>query len=158
MIVVSDTSPLCYLVLIGCEEILPKLHPSVATTRTVIDELRHADAPPVVRAWAERPPDWLAVHPDPAVNDPELALLHPGERTALALAERLQADIVIFDELAARTLATKRGHKVVGLLGLLAEAADAGLINLTDAISRLRQTNFRASPALLRNLLSRKIL
>ena len=135
MIVVSDTSPLCYLVLIGCEEILPKLHQSVATTQTVIDELRHADAPPIVRVWAERPPAWLVVHPDPTVNDPELALLHAGERTALKLAGRLHAGIVILDELAARTLAAKRGHKVVGLLGLLAEAADAGLINL-DGLRR----------------------
>ena len=154
MIIVSDTSPLCYLVLIGCEEILPKLHQSVSTTQTVMDELRHAGAPPVVRAWAEEPPAWLVIHPNRAVNDPELALLHPGERTALALAERLQADIVLLDELAARTLAVKRGHKVVGLLGLLADAADARLINLNDAVSRLRQTNFRASPTLLRNLLS----
>jgi predicted nucleic acid-binding protein len=155
MIVVTDTSPLCYLVLIGCEEFLPKLYHSVATTQTVIAELRHADAPPVVRAWAEQPPVWLVIHPDPVANDPELTSLHAGERTVLALTKQLHADIVILDELAARTIARKRGYKVVGLLGLLADAADAGLINLNDAIFRLRQTNFRASPALLRNLLSR---
>ena len=155
MIVVTDTSPLCYLVLIGCEEILPKLYRSIATTQTVVAELCHADAPPVVRAWAGKPPAWLMIHPDPTANDPELTLLHAGERTAFSLAEKLHADIVILDELAARTLAMKRGHEVVGLLGLLANAADAGLINLNDAIFRLRQTNFRASPALLRSLLSR---
>lgn len=156
MIVVTDTSPLCYLVLIGCEEILPKLYGSVATTQIVIAELRHADAPTIVRAWAEQPPAWLVIHSDPLATDPQLVSLHAGERTALSLAEQLHADIVILDELAARALAMKRGHKVVGLLGLLADAADVGSINLNDAIFRLRQTNFRASPALLRNLLSRR--
>ena len=155
MTAVTNTSPLCYLVLIGCEAILPKICRSVATTQTVVDELRHADAPHMVRAWAVRPAAWLVIHPDPP-NDLALSSLHAGERTAILLAEQLRADTVILDELAARALATQRGHKVVGLLGLLAHAADAGLINLGDAIARLRQTSFRASPTLLRSLLSRR--
>jgi predicted nucleic acid-binding protein len=156
MKVISDTSPLCYLVLIGCDEVLPKFYQSIATTQTVINELRHIDAPDVVRRWAEHSPGWLSVYPDSEPHDPALNALHAGERSVISLAEKLHADVLLLDELAARKLAMKRGHKVAGLLGLLVEAADAGFLDLDTALSRLRQTNFRASPALLRSLLSRR--
>lgn len=156
MTAVTNTSPLCYLVLTDCIEILPKLYRSIATTQTVLDELRHADAPPAVRTWALHPPDWLTIYPDPATKEPALTSLHAGERTAILLTEQLRTSTLLLDERAARTLAMERGHKVVGMLGLLADAADAGLINLDDAIARLRQTNFRASPALSRSLVSRR--
>jgi predicted nucleic acid-binding protein len=42
MIVVSDNSPLQYLVLIECIDALPKLYGNVMTTPQVINELRHA--------------------------------------------------------------------------------------------------------------------
>ena len=109
MIVVSNTSPLCYLVLIGQAEVLPKLYGSVATTQTVLTELCHPDAPPLIRAWATTPPDWLKAHPDPAPSDNALADLDAGERTAILLAEKLHADVVLLDESAARTLARNAG-------------------------------------------------
>jgi len=56
MTIVSNTSPLCYLVLISHAPVLPKLYGEVATTETVLAELLHADAPPAVRAWAAAPP------------------------------------------------------------------------------------------------------
>ncbi|MCP5524827.1 MAG: hypothetical protein H7A46_25155 [Verrucomicrobiales bacterium] len=102
MTIVSDTSPLCYLVLIGQAGVLPNLYGGVHTTRTVMDELRHAEAPPLVRAWAGSPPDWLEIHPDLADPDPLLNMLDRGKRTALRLAERLRADVILLDEAAAR--------------------------------------------------------
>jgi predicted nucleic acid-binding protein len=44
---------------------------------------------------------------------------------------------------------------VTGTLGVLEEAARRGLLNLPDALARLQQTSFRASPTLLRLLLER---
>jgi len=44
----------------------------------------------------------------------------------------------------------------VGTLGLLDRAAAAGLIDLQDALTRLRQTTFRASPKLLEVLAKRR--
>lgn len=46
MTIVSNTSPLCYLILIGHAPVLPKLYGDLATTETVLAELRHADARP----------------------------------------------------------------------------------------------------------------
>jgi predicted nucleic acid-binding protein len=152
MTVVCNASPLCYLVQIGVAEILPKLYGAILTSETVVAELRHPGAPPVVRAWANRPPDWLQVHPDPVISDPLLSSLDPGERTAIQLAEQVRADLVLLDDLPARTIAGQRGLRRAGTLGVLRDASDTGLLELTKALDTLRRTNFRAAPELFRSL------
>ncbi len=158
MNVVSNTSPLCYLVLIGHAPVLTKLYGDVTTTETVLAELRHADAPPAVRAWAAAPSAWLKIYPDPVPRDNVLADLDPGERTAILLAEQFKADVVLLDESAARALASQRGLKVAGTLGVLRDAAQTGLLKLPDALDLLRKTNFRASPELWKSLYSHRDL
>jgi predicted nucleic acid-binding protein len=71
------------------------------------------------------------------------------------LAEYMKADIILLDEKAARRVAANRGLRVTGLLGVLGEAATRGLVELAPAIDRLRTTNFRSSPALLKATLDR---
>jgi predicted nucleic acid-binding protein len=61
MIVVADTSPLNYLVLLGHIEILPKIYGEVVIPQTVLDELQDSDAPEEVRALFSGPPAWLQV-------------------------------------------------------------------------------------------------
>jgi predicted nucleic acid-binding protein len=156
MTLVSNTSPLCYLVLIGHAEVLPKLYGSAHVTQKVLEELRHPDAPPLVRDWAAAPPGWLNIHSDPAEPDTTLAALDPGERTALRLAEQLHADAVLLDDSAARALAVQRRLKVSGTLGVLCDAAQAGLLNLPATLDLLRKTNFRASPELWKMLYTRQ--
>lgn len=155
MTIVSNTSPLCYLTLIGQTEILPKLYGNIHITRKVLAELCHPDAPVPVRNWAASPPDWLKIHSDPADPDQTLAALDPGERTALRLADQLRAAVVLLDETAARALAVQRGLKVSGTLGILCDAAQAGLLKLPAACDLLRRTNFRASPELWKTLYTR---
>lgn len=153
MIVVSDTSPLCYLVLIGYPDVFQRLYGEILTTETVMTELRHSEAPELVRVWAVDPPPWLKVFPDPPEFDRTLVSLHAGERTALRLAEQMDANIILLDETAARAVAAQRGLKVSGLLGVLRKAAQEGLVNLPLVVDRLRQTTFRASPLLYKSLL-----
>ena len=155
MTIVSNTSPLCYLTLIGHAEILPKLYGNVHITQKVLEELRHPDAPTSVRNWATTPPGWLKIHSDPEEPDQTLAALDPGERTALRLSEQLRSDVVLLDESAARSLAILRGLKVSGTLGVLCDAAQFGLLKLHDALDLLRKTNFRASPELWKSLYMR---
>ena len=59
MIIVSDASPLHYLVLIGHIEVLPSLFREVVIPPSVLAELRHLRVPEKVRQWAESPPSWL---------------------------------------------------------------------------------------------------
>ncbi len=54
------------------------------------------------------------------------------------------------DEKKARQVARQRGLPVAGTLGVLDVAAKRGLVDLADALDRLRQTNFRAPARLLR--------
>jgi predicted nucleic acid-binding protein len=81
--------------------------------------------------------------------------LHSGEQSAILLAESLEADIVLLDEKVAREAAKERGLRVTGTLGVLGEGASRGLVDLTSALQRLRKTNFRYSPALLKAILDR---
>ncbi len=56
MIVVSDTSPLNYLILIGHAEILPALFSRVVAPPAVVAEMLQPGAPEVVANWATSPP------------------------------------------------------------------------------------------------------
>ena len=152
MIVVSDTSPLNYLILIDCVHVLPALFGEVFVPPVVLDELGHADSPELIRNWGAKPPTWLIVQA-PKHLDSSLQL-NPGESQAIALAQELHADRLLMDETAGRAVATGRGLQVTGTLGVIEAAARRGLIALRASLLRLQQTSFRASPDLYRRLLS----
>ena len=59
--VVADTSPLNYLVLIGSIDVLPELYERVLVPFEVIEELSAADAPAEVAVWVRSRPAWLEV-------------------------------------------------------------------------------------------------
>ncbi len=149
MIVVSDTSPLCYLVVLGESELLATLFRRVAAPRVVIEELLAEAAPEVVRKWAAHPPAWLEIHPEKPVFAGVLAALDAGECAAIQLAERLGAEVLLIDEGDGRKIAQNRGLAVTGLLGVLARAAREHLIAFDPVIERLRATNFRMSDQLI---------
>ena len=67
MIVIADTTPLNYLVLIGESELLPTLYGGVVIPTAVLMELRARGVPALVREWATIPQSWLRVERvDPA--------------------------------------------------------------------------------------------
>jgi hypothetical protein len=51
MIVVADTSPLNYLLQIGCESVLPALYERIVVPSAVLAELSHPDTPAAVSSW-----------------------------------------------------------------------------------------------------------
>jgi len=153
VIVVSNASPICYLTLIDCLDLLPQLFVRTIIPRSVLRELRHRKAPAAVRELALAIPPWLEVRTS-RTRSRDLRL-QQGERDAIALAEHLHADLILLDDAAARRVAAARGLRVTGLLGVLVEGATRGLVDLPDALDRLRQTNFRASPELLKTVLER---
>lgn len=58
-LVVADTGPLNYLVLVEAIDVLPKLFEQILVPAAVYDELAHADAPAPVRAFiAQKPAGW----------------------------------------------------------------------------------------------------
>jgi len=152
--VVSDTSPLCYLLLIDEIAVLPALFERVLVPRAVAAELSHSAAGRRLQEWIAAPPAWLEIRnvPQPPL---ELGRLGPGEIEAITLAEAIGADLVILDERKARQAATDRGLPITGLLGILARAAEKDLIDLADTLDRLGRTNFRAEPKLFKLLLEK---
>ena len=153
---ITDTSPLNYLILIDAIELLPRLYQQVIVPQAVFDEVKHPGAPAAVSRWANALPGWAEVRSSPKSDlDPGLAILGRGEREAIALAEvyRDAHVLLLLDEEAARQQATARFLATTGTLGVLKSAAGLGWIDLAQAIDRLRQTNFRVSAKLLRQLL-----
>jgi predicted nucleic acid-binding protein len=157
-LVVADTGPLNYLVLIGAIEVLPKLFETIFVPSAVFNELTDADSPLPVRAFAADKPPWLDVRPNPSLDIPELtgAPLDDGERAAIGLAKSIAADLILMDDRAGVVVARRLGFSVTGTLGILDLAATRGLIELADAFARLKSTNFRYPPAVMDSLLARR--
>ena len=63
MLVVADTSPLRYLVVIQAIEVLPLLYERVVVPQAVRTELQHPRSPREVRAWLATPPAWVDIRP-----------------------------------------------------------------------------------------------
>jgi len=155
MTVVTNTSPLNYLVQIGEAETLVTLCGNIHIPATVRAELQATEAPVEVRRWIASPPAWLQVHSVVAQPLPTTVELHPGERDAILLARELKADFLVMDELDGRTAARACGVTVIGTLGLLELAAVRGQLDFRDALRRLRGTDFYASPKLIDEFLER---
>jgi predicted nucleic acid-binding protein len=151
MIVVSDTSPLNYLVLIGADHVLPSLFGHVVTPPEVLDEMKHAKAPPSVKAWALQPPSWLQIRSPQLVSD--FPGLGPGESAAISLAHELRANALLIDERDAKAVAEKLGMVVTGTLAVLVLAAERNLVSLPASFAALRNSNFRGPEALMEQLL-----
>src|SRR5262245_37639514 len=152
MIVIADTGPINYLILIGEIELLPALYDRVAVPPSVCEELGRLRAPEAVREWIAQPPSWLEILTPTSSPDAGLAHLDAGERDAILLAEELAADQIVIDEIRGRREAQRRGLRFTGTLGVLAAGAEQGLVDLGIAVNRLRQTSFYISADILDRL------
>lgn len=155
MIVVADTTPLQYLILIQHDHILPALYGRVVVPPAVISELSHDETPKQVRNWLKAAPAWLEVQGPKTITGP-LVALGPGELEAIALAEELKADALLIDDWDGRQEALRRHLTVFGTLRVLADASDDGIVDIRVAVDRLRQTTFRANEELFQWLLNRE--
>lgn len=153
MIIVSDTTPLHYLVLIDAADILEKLYQRVVVPQSVIVELQQDNTSEKVHDWIAALPVWVDVRSAAAVDD--RLKLGAGEKEAIALAEELNADFLILDDRKARREATARGLTVTGTLNILELADERGLLELPSAIAALKLTSFRVSEDLLDEMLER---
>jgi predicted nucleic acid-binding protein len=156
MIVVADSSPLHYLILIEQAEVLRRLYGEVAIPDVVAAELRAERSPRKVREWLSAPPPWLRVSgvtPEEIASVPET--LDLGERAAIALAERIHAELLLIDEAAGRREARQRRLRVTGTLGVLRTGADAGFVDVPDVLTRLESTNFYVDETLLKSIFGR---
>lgn len=146
-VVVADTTPLNYLVLIGQTDVLHRLFGEVMIPEAVLTELRHPKAPAAVTAWLQNLPHWLRVVKVTQVDD--TIQLGQGETEAISLAMEKQVSIVLMDERRGRAAAEARGLLPIGTLNILDLADERGLLDGVRSLKDLKQTTFRADDELL---------
>ena len=156
MIVVADSGPLHYLILLDQTELLARFYGQVIVPEAVLRELTSGRTPQPVREWLSKPPSWLRVQ---AVPSSQLELvtddLDLGEREAIVLAHLLRADLLLIDEISGRAEARRRNLRVTGTLGILRIAAENKLIDVPQVLARLRDTNFYVDEDLIRSIFGR---
>ena len=140
MRVVSNTSPLSNLAIIGRLDLLKQRYGTVQIPSAVAKELSALSHPAakalITAALAE---GWLRVTAPPPAPPPLPFPLHAGETEAIALAVVTQADVLLMDEKRGREAARRNGLTVAGALGELLHARQAGLLSdLRGEFNRLR--------------------
>ena len=151
MKVVSDTSPIHYLVLIGEDPLLRALFGAVHVPGEVIRELAHSRSPGSVREWAANLPPWIEVADQASsLADPKLG---PGESAAIAMGLERSVNLLLIDERYGTRVARDLGLTTVGTIGILVAPAGKGLVSLRTSFDALRATTFRGPDGLMDELL-----
>ena len=127
MIVFSNTTPFIALSSIRQLDLLPRLFQRIYVVEQVVAECRaggHIIVPDLVRfSWIQ------VVGSTPIQHSSRLLELDKGEKHTLDMACKYSADWVLIDEKVGRNVAEYLGLKVVGTLGVLLKAKQAGLIS-----------------------------
>jgi predicted nucleic acid-binding protein len=159
MIVVSDTSPLSGLAIVGYLGLLEQLYGRVLIPSGVWHELQRGgeDDPRITDVLGL---DWIKVG-DPTNQQLVNVLqterhLDRGESEAIALALEVNAEELLIDERLGRREAIDLGLSITGLLGILLVAKRRGLITQIRPImdSLIVEANFRIGANLYREVLA----
>jgi predicted nucleic acid-binding protein len=144
------------LLQINCESALPTLYKRIIVPPAVLAELAHPETPSVISRWLSHLPEWIEVLRTTSHVDPSLALLDPGEREAIQLAQEHHAALRLIDERRGRIEARRRGLATTGTLGVLLAAHQRGLFNAEVMYRQLvTTTNFRSTLELEHRFLQR---
>jgi hypothetical protein len=151
MRVVSNTSPLSNLAVIGKIGLLQKIYPKVLIPPAVHDELIcFQKIQSTISNLVET--GWLEVQVSKSVQLTQILnqLLDPGEAAAIALAVDIRADRLLIDERIGRSIASQYNIKIRGILGILVNAKSQGLILTVKPLldSLIDEAGFRVSQAL----------
>lgn len=157
MLVVSNTSPLSNLAIIGQLHLVREQFHAIVIPPGVLAELnRVPDARAQQALFGAITDGWISVAPLTTPVPPELeTTLDAGEAEALTLAFEVKADLVLLDETDARRKAGELRIAFTGVLGILRKARlNQRIPSLKQAIGALRtEAHFFISPALERALL-----
>ncbi|MEZ4828813.1 MAG: DUF3368 domain-containing protein [Bacteroidia bacterium] len=130
MVVVSDTSPVSNLLLIGKLNLLPQLFGKIVMPENVLAELSKLedfgqDISDIKKA------KWINIRP--ANNQAAVVELSKhldrGESEAIVIAQELNADFLLIDERRGHKVANSLNIKTLGILGVLIRAKSEGLVS-----------------------------
>jgi hypothetical protein len=156
MRVVSNTSPLSNLAMIGEISFLQQIYPTILIPPTVYAELmRLPKIQPTISTLLHA--GWLEIQ---TPQDLQLIqtlnqVLDPGEAAAIALAIEINADRLLIDERLGRSIALKYGLKIRGILGILVNAKNQGIIPASKPLldRLINEAGFRVSQPLYERIL-----
>jgi predicted nucleic acid-binding protein len=140
MIVVADSSPVIVLMNIQQIDLLRDLFGKVAIPQQVVDELSSPKRLQAVREFIASPPSWFEIHLPKQLES--ITGLQLGEIAAISLAKEINAERLIIDEKDGRRIATERGIRVIGTIGVLELAAEQNLIELEATFEKVKATDF----------------
>jgi len=150
VIVVTDTSVILNLCLLGLQQTLPVIFGEVHAPPAVREEfLRLVSVDPRFASLSF--PAFIKIQAPVAILPMLLTpRLHRGEAEALSLTVELNATRVLMDERAGRAAAATLGIPCIGLLGILIESRRRNLISsLEPYLDRLQtEARFWFSPTL----------
>ncbi len=151
MTIVSNTSPIGNLAIVGEISLLQQVYPRVFIPNAVYAEL---NCMPILRPTISvlLTSGWLRIRKPTNAHLVGLLkqTLDPGESEAIALAIELGADRLLIDERLGRLIAESYGLKPRGLLGVLIQAKRQNrLSDLKPLLDRLiQEAGFRVSQEL----------
>ncbi len=142
MPVVSNTSPILNLAIVGKLELLRIQCENILIPPAVLRELRVDEDLPGSKLIIEAISDgWLKVlEPENLLLTKALQLhLDLGESAAISLALQVNASLLLLDEKDARCIAKDFGLRVTGVLGVLCRAKKQGdILSLKENMDKLR--------------------
>ncbi|MCI4671751.1 MAG: DUF3368 domain-containing protein [Bacteroidia bacterium] len=126
MLIISDTSVITNLIQLNELSLLENLFGRVIIPEKVYSELGKLLAQKKIIDES----NWIDIR---AISDKILYAklensLDPGEAEAITLAVELEADVLLIDEKKGRKIAQEHGVLITGLLGVLIEAKEVGLL------------------------------
>lgn len=157
--IIADAGPLIGLARIGLLSLLQGLYGTVVIPATVFVELRTVEDRPGSRALRKALEEgWLKPEEIRPTEELKilLLLLGRGEAEAILLAEQRPCRFLLLDEKRGRTMARRRGIRVVGTGGVLLAAKQRGLLNSVSLVlDQLAGAGYRLSVELRAEILRR---
>ncbi len=155
MLVVSDTSPLRGLQVLGLTGLLDRWYGHVVVPTAVASELAVPTATTGPFPFGDHPFIRVAAPTDVARVEALLQQVDKGEAEAISLALELGVTTILMDEIDGRALARRYGLSPTGVLGMLVRAKRERLIPAAaPLIVRLeREIEFRVSASLRESVL-----
>ena len=128
LVIVADSSPLIGLARIGQLDLLRRFAHRVIVPPAVWDETSRYDAPGAKEVQAT---EWLTIEepPDPDKVASLSIVVDRGEAEAISLAQSIRGSLLLVDDSRARRVAHRLGVRLVGTVGLLRRAKNAGWIS-----------------------------
>jgi uncharacterized protein len=151
--VVSNTTPIIALSLVGQHELLRQLYGEVLLPPAVYREVMVGGRSKIGVTELQNA-SWLrqVMLTDPRRAD-LLVDLDRGEAEAIALAQEQNADLLILDERLARRYARRAGIPITGTLGVLLRAKQEGLISqIRPLVEQMQKGGIRLGAELVANV------